>query len=81
MEKIVKTKKFKKMLEKGEVHFVYTKKDGTSREAKGTRKTELIPESFQPNDGAEEYANLRYFDLDKNAWRSISSDTREVKVL
>lgn len=81
MEKIVKTKRFRKMLEKGKVHFEYTKKDGTLREATGTRKAELIPESFQPKESSEEYVNLRYFDLDKNAWRSISSDTREVKVL
>jgi hypothetical protein len=24
---------------------------------------------------------LRYFDLDKSAWRSISGDTKDVKVL
>lgn len=88
MEKKVKTKKFKKILEKGKVHFVYTKKDGTLREATGTLKYEFIPEDMWPKmdfsevkDPPKDPINLRYFDLDKNAWRSISSDTREVKVL
>jgi hypothetical protein len=48
MEKVIKTKRFKKMLEKGKVHFEYTKKDGTLRESVGTRKVELIPENMQP---------------------------------
>ena len=81
MEKKVKTKRFRKMLENGTVHFQYTKKDGTIREASGTRKIELIPENMQPKESTEKYVNLRYFDLNKNDWRSISGNIKEVKVL
>lgn len=36
-------KEFKDLLYKGEVNFVYTKKDGSERKAKGTMKPELLP--------------------------------------
>jgi len=82
MTKTVKTKKFRKMLQKGKVHFEYAKVDGTLREALGTLNPELIPVEMQPKESRPtDYVNLRYFDLDKNAWRSISGDTKEVKVL
>jgi hypothetical protein len=82
MNKMIKIKKFRKMLQKGKIHFEFTKKDGTLREALGTLNSEFIPMEMQPKeDNLEKYENLRYFDLDKNAWRSISSDTREVNVL
>ena len=64
-------------------HFEYKKKDGTIRQAYGTLQFTYIPENMQPQDKEmkKEYANFRYFDLDKNAWRSIGSDVAEVRVL
>ena len=36
-------KEFKELLYKGEVRFVYMKKDGSERKARGTMKPELLP--------------------------------------
>jgi len=71
------------ILQRDRVHFEYKKKDGTLRQAHGTLQIAFIPESLQPKDSQmkREYANFRYFDLDKNAWRSIGSDVAEVRVL
>lgn len=72
----------KTLLREGTVNFQYTKRDGTERVARGTLKVDYIPEGMRPLDGSTYKANnLRYFDLDKSAWRSISGDTKDVKVL
>jgi len=72
----------KLLLRKKEMNFEYEKLDGTLRKARGTLKSELIPENMQPKDSSTYQAtNLRYFDLDKNAWRSISNEVKKVKVL
>ena len=69
------------ILREGTVNFQYTKRDGTERFACGTLKPEYIPEEMKPSDNSTYKANnLRYFDLDKNEWRSISGDTKDVKV-
>ena len=70
------------LLRKGEVQFTFEKKDGTKRDAKGTLREDLIPEDMKP---LESYmnpkaTNPKYFDLDKNAWRSMSYDTSTVDV-
>lgn len=64
----------KKMLNQGEVKFVFTKKDGTEREARGTTNLGTIPEESHPKGtGADVVGDqVRYFDLDKNAWRSFN---------
>ena len=64
-------------------HFEYKKRDGTLREAYGTLQYTFIPENMLPKDSLDNhvYKNFRYFDLDKNEWRSISGDTIEVTVL
>ena len=61
-------------LKKGIVHFAYYKKDGTLREAIGTRNLEIAgkevgytipsPKTGNTNENA-------YFDLTRNAWRSF----------
>jgi len=53
------------------------------RQAYGTLQFTYIPENMQPKESEmkKEYANFRYFDLDKNAWRSIGSDVAEVTIL
>lgn len=64
----------KKMLNEGNVKFVFTKKDGTEREAYGTTKLDNIPEESHPKGVGTESSSdqVRYFDLDKNAWRSFN---------
>jgi hypothetical protein len=61
-------------LNEGRVTFTYRKADGTTRQATGTTKTDLIPESVRgkTNPNTETSATVRYYDLDRNAWRSFT---------
>lgn len=57
------------------VHFSYRKSDGTIREAVGTLNPDLIPSKFAPKETSKNVGeNLKYFDLEKEAWRSIQLD-------
>lgn len=59
-------------LHQGIVFFTYNKKDGTFREARGTTSFNIIPEEFTPTTNATPQEGLiRYFDLDKMAWRAF----------
>ena len=80
---VIKTEELKEMLKTGKVHFEFAKRDGTLREAFGTLNMNYIPENMRPSDSStnRNITTLRYFDLDKNEWRSVSGDTTEVKVL
>ena len=66
----------KAMLQNGIVNFEFIKKDGTTRQAKGTLLTEYLPApktdgtSRKPSDNV-----LVYFDLDKNAFRSLVKES------
>ena len=58
----------------GIVTFSYWKKDGSIREARGTLCPSLIPEDKMPKglqNSAISYQTFRYFDLDRNDWRSF----------
>jgi hypothetical protein len=73
-------------LSEGEVSFTYKKKDGEDRTARGTLREGLIPESQRPkedneSDGRANGTNLKYWDLDKAAWRALSKDTETVEIL
>lgn len=74
--------KLKDLLREGKVNFEYTKTDGTVRNANGTLKMDFIPDTMRPTDSSTyKFTNLRYFDIDKNEWRSVSGSTTEVEVL
>ena len=77
------TENLKTLLKEGKVHFEYTKSNGEIRQANGTLNADLIPTKYVFVDklNAIEFTNLRYFDLDKQSWRSISKDTTEVEIL
>jgi hypothetical protein len=79
--KTVKLEELREILQMEKAHFEYKKKDGTLREAFGTLQFAYIPEDQQPKSNSDyESKNFRYFDLDKNAWRSISGDITDVSV-
>lgn len=79
---IVKIEDFKDLLRNGPVQFKFTKKDGTLREALGTLDPSYIPEDHQPkNETSFTSKNVRYYDMELKAWRSVSGDTTEVEVL
>ncbi len=64
------------------VHFTYFKVDGSTRIATGTLNESLIPEGMMPKDSSTNTGkNLRYFDLDKNAWRSLGKDVKLVQMI
>jgi len=64
----------------GFVQFTYTKKDGSTRTALGTRSPLLVPADKAPkgnSDNGDEAWNdsvksIPYFDLEKNEWRSFN---------
>ena len=63
------------------VHFSYFKKDGSVRNAIGTLNEKLIPEEMRPKDSSTNTGNnLKYYDLEKNAWRSLYIDCSLVTI-
>ena len=71
---------FRDALSNGFARFTYYKKDGTTRQALGTRSLSLIPVDKLPkgdmSDGAATWEDnakaIPYYDLDKNEWRSFN---------
>ncbi len=79
----MKLETLKCLLSEGEVSFKFKKKDGSIREARGTTCSNLIPKE-EPKEGEELKPKkkvvlspnvTRYYDLDKNQWRSFSNDS------
>lgn len=63
-------------LNEGTVQFAFKKLDGTLRTAVGTTNLESIPLENHPSTGvASSPASVRYFDMGKNSWRSVSAST------
>ena len=61
----------------GVLEFSYLKKNGTLREARGTKCLDEIPEDKHPIGGNSPGDSvITYFDLDINAWRSVSVTTK-----
>ena len=67
----------------GVVEFSYTKKDGSTRVAKGTLNFDIMGEENQPKNGVGSPKNgvgydsdttTRYFDINSNGWRSFKND-------
>jgi hypothetical protein len=63
--------------------FQFMKKDNTMRVAVGTLNESIIPEDMLPKDASANSKgnNLKYFDLEKNAWRSISQDCSLIEII
>lgn len=70
------TQEIKDILSEGEVKFSYEKKDGTIREAFGTRSVTILElHDAIPTGGKVENDNvIPYFDLDAMAWRSFKAE-------
>ncbi len=74
MKKSLSIKALRSNLRKGPFKFYFEKKDGTIREAYGTLNMELIPEANQPKtDRASSPMIVTFYDLNKDAWRSLSA--------
>ena len=70
-------------LKNGIVTFTYTKKDGTTRQARGTlmQNRYIVGENFiaPKGTGVEKMGAISYWDLDKDAWRSCQ-DTSIISI-
>ena len=66
-------------LQNGEVNFVFKKKDGTRRPARGTLQLSLVPEQDKQfatpqEDKPQRDDQVTYYDLEKMAWRCCKSE-------
>lgn len=66
----------KSEMRKGVVEFSYTKKDGSTRIAKGTLNFEIIGEENTPKSSVEydSETTTRYFDVNSEGWRSFKNE-------
>jgi len=64
------------------VSFSYFKKDGKCRSALGTLNERLIPTEMKPKDASmDKGGTFRYFDLEKNGWRSLHKECQIVTMI
>ena len=63
----------KRILALGDVYFSYLKKDGTVREAYGTRNTNIINEynASPRGNSSEKDGVITYYDIEFEGWRSF----------
>lgn len=81
--KLTNLEELRSFLLKGKVKFIFDKKDGSKREALGTLNEKSIPIEMLPKEDHvnAKANNFKYFDIEKNGWRSLSSETKEVEIL
>ena len=80
----MKIEEFKRLLNEKTITFEYVKKDGSVRTAHGTTKLDVIPDEHHPKGTGDNIANpdvVKYFDMDKDGWRSFIFDESTTKVL
>lgn len=72
----------KKRMKDDVVHFTFKKKDGTVRQAYGTRESEIIVRhegAVLPDEGTKRKASngntFPYYDIERQAWRCFRMDT------
>lgn len=69
--------KLKNAMAKGPVKFTYLKKDGSTREAIGTRNSQILEEvgyEYKGN-GVEKAGVVSYWDMEKSSWRACREDS------
>jgi hypothetical protein len=61
-------------LTEGMTQFAFRKRDGSLRLALGTTNLDLVPIQWHPKGtGKTSDASVRYFDIQRQQWRSVSS--------
>lgn len=71
--KPIEPEELRSRLNEGTVQFAFKKLDGTLRTAVGTTNLNTVPLEHHPSgEGHSSPASVRYFDIGKNAWRSVS---------
>ncbi|MCE7925034.1 MAG: DUF2693 domain-containing protein [Haliscomenobacteraceae bacterium CHB4] len=61
-------------LRSGAARFTFQKQNGEVREAYGTLNPDLFQYEYKGSDRIESPTAIKYFDLDKNAWRSFRAE-------
>jgi len=66
----------KAKMQKGEVKFKYTKKNGEIRDALGTLNVDVIGKENAPSGTGKQVPEnqIRYYDLNSKGWRSFIAD-------
>lgn len=87
MKKTVTTSVLKSMLNAGNVKFTYKKKNGEEREAIGTTNKQAldrigvtVADAGSCTTSGEEEKSVRYYDVQKNAWRAFSLENNKTVV-
>ena len=68
---ILEQQLMQRLATEAEVRFVFRKQDGTERSARGTCNLRYIPIDRHPKRDLPITTAVRYFDLDKDDWRSF----------
>lgn len=69
-----KVAKLKKALAAGEAKFTFQKTNGEVREAIGTTKAGAFQYEYKGTERTESPNQIKYFDLEKSAWRSFRAE-------
>ncbi|MEG1008887.1 MAG: SH3 beta-barrel fold-containing protein [Clostridia bacterium] len=71
------------LLRKKIVDFEFVKLDGEDRLATGTLRMDLIPKKDHPKGikPSDPSKTITYYDLDKKAWRSVSTKSKEISLV
>ncbi|HPI82939.1 MAG TPA: SH3 beta-barrel fold-containing protein, partial [Candidatus Paceibacterota bacterium] len=75
----ISVEELRKLLRKSIVNFEFIKLDGEVRPARGTTMLKYIPKEDQPKGiRPSSDAVATFFDMDKEAWRSVSKKSKEI---
>lgn len=69
-----KVLRLRAILRIGVASFTFQKNDGEVREAKGTLNNDLFQYEYKGTERPEALTQIKYFDLDQNAWRSFRAE-------
>lgn len=74
---MVMIEELKKRMKDDVVHFSFKKKDGTVRQAYGTRANDVLIQRDSVPDGGNGHARgtFPYFDIERQAWRCFKVET------
>lgn len=73
---MVLIEELKKRMKDDVVHFTFKKKDGSIRQAYGTRANDvLIQRDSIPGDNGHSRGTFAYFDIERQAWRCFKVET------
>jgi len=73
MNTIITAQELKEKLSQGPLHFKFIKSDLSERIAHGTTNLAHVPDYNHPKGGQAPNGVIPFYDLEKQAWRSVSA--------